>query len=538
MRCSPPGSVIGCLPPDVSSIRAPVSVAVAVTPSVKLPKSSAGPARQALGGEGYLQSRPLCGRALVDEGFAKVALTGAGGEIRDEGATGRGSVTLGGATSTHIITDATGNANYFGPGFSSHLDTGARRTFECDTVVFTGDWIPDHELARARGLAIDPGHLGPVVDTALRTSAPGVFAAGNLDLPRTEDDVLPYAVYDRQQIARSGVVSLSEFLAREVVDSDALSRPPEQTAGADLSAISGSTNLNLRGYKSEETILLVNGRRLPEIAISGSTTQQPDVNFIPLSLVQRVEVLPVSASALYSGNPVGGVINIVLRPDAEGSEVTTTYTNALHRFDAPQSSVSLLHGQTLLDGALRLRFSATFTRTEPATEAELGHIRAHLTTPALSDPVFRATPNIRSAEQLPLFAPGSSTVTSVAPGADGTGGLAAFNGRAGLRSLGLFDSVGGLANSSSSLDFPYGRRQQGESYFGSATYDITPWLQLGLDGAQLGLVLLGEVGDLGVRQPEILGESGGFGLGRRRSGGVKRHGNGVKLALAAEPLRP
>jgi hypothetical protein len=45
----------------------------------------------------------------------------------------------------------------------------------CDTVVFTGDWIPDHELARLAGLAVDPGSRGPLVDQRLRTSIPGVF---------------------------------------------------------------------------------------------------------------------------------------------------------------------------------------------------------------------------------------------------------------------------------------------------------------------------------------------------------------------------
>ena len=58
--------------------------------------------------------------------------------------------------------------------------TGAARFVSCSTVVFTGDWIPDHELARLAGLAMDPGTRGPVVDTRLETSAPGVFAAGNL----------------------------------------------------------------------------------------------------------------------------------------------------------------------------------------------------------------------------------------------------------------------------------------------------------------------------------------------------------------------
>jgi thioredoxin reductase len=58
--------------------------------------------------------------------------------------------------------------------------TGAVRFVPCSTVVFTGDWIPDHELARAAGLEMDAGTRGPVVDTALSTSLAGVYAAGNL----------------------------------------------------------------------------------------------------------------------------------------------------------------------------------------------------------------------------------------------------------------------------------------------------------------------------------------------------------------------
>ena len=60
------------------------------------------------------------------------------------------------------------------------LRTGAVRRVKCDTLVFTGDWIPDHELARAAGIAIDAGTRGPAVDTALETSVRNVFAAGNL----------------------------------------------------------------------------------------------------------------------------------------------------------------------------------------------------------------------------------------------------------------------------------------------------------------------------------------------------------------------
>jgi thioredoxin reductase len=60
------------------------------------------------------------------------------------------------------------------------LATGQTRTVVCDTVVFTDDWIPDHELSVTAGLELDPGTRGPQVDTALRTTQVGLFAAGNL----------------------------------------------------------------------------------------------------------------------------------------------------------------------------------------------------------------------------------------------------------------------------------------------------------------------------------------------------------------------
>ncbi|HLS15582.1 MAG TPA: FAD-dependent oxidoreductase [Beutenbergiaceae bacterium] len=67
--------------------------------------------------------------------------------------------------------------------------TGRRRVIECDTVITTGDWIPDHELARSAGIALDPGTAGPLVDAVARTDRQGVFAAGNLVHPVDTADV-------------------------------------------------------------------------------------------------------------------------------------------------------------------------------------------------------------------------------------------------------------------------------------------------------------------------------------------------------------
>ncbi|KXW71192.1 FAD-dependent pyridine nucleotide-disulfide oxidoreductase [Mycolicibacterium phlei DSM 43072] len=89
-----------------------------------------------------------------------------------------------------------------------NLDTGTRTTIDCDTVVFTGDWIPDHELARTGGLTMDPATRGPVVDAALRTSTPGVFAAGNLLHPV---DTADCAALDGRHVATAVRQWLTHF---------------------------------------------------------------------------------------------------------------------------------------------------------------------------------------------------------------------------------------------------------------------------------------------------------------------------------------
>lgn len=87
-----------------------------------------------------------------------------------------------------------------------NLDTGERRRVACDTVILTGDWIPDNELARAAGIPLDPGSRGPLVDTALRTEQPGVFAIGNALHPVDTADV---AALDGAAVAEPVIAHLT-----------------------------------------------------------------------------------------------------------------------------------------------------------------------------------------------------------------------------------------------------------------------------------------------------------------------------------------
>ena len=318
-------------------------------------------------------------------------------------------------------------------------------------------------------------------------------AGGNLDLPRTENDALPFTVFTRNEIVRSGLTDLGAYLRREILETNAVSIPASQDmTNGFYYAASGSTNLDLRGFGTDETVILVNGRRMPNTQVQNSRGIA-DVSSVPMSMVERIEVLPVSASALYGDNAVGGVINIILRPNIQATEVTASYANAF-RFDAPVSSVSLVHGRNLLGGKLDLRLGATFNKTVPVRESELRYYAAvearnlAASPPALTATVWGPTANIRSTDGTPLF--GTSTVTSVAPGATGNGGLAAFAGRDGVRSFGVFDGLGGTGNVASTGNgpvlnshSPYDRPSDQSIYNAALLFRPWPKLEVSLDGS-------------------------------------------------------
>jgi hypothetical protein len=105
------------------------------------------------------------------------------------------------------------------------LRTGRRARIACDTVITTGDWIPDHELARSAGIMLDPSTLGPRVDTALTTSRAGVFAAGNLLHPVDTADV---AALDGRHVATAVLAHLAGTAAPTGPDIEIVADAPLQ----------------------------------------------------------------------------------------------------------------------------------------------------------------------------------------------------------------------------------------------------------------------------------------------------------------------
>lgn len=128
------------------------------------------------------------------------------------------------------------------------------------------------------------------------------------------ENALPVTVLQRQDIERLGVTSTDQLLA--TVSATSFVGASTAAEGAGLSTY-GLTSVSLRGLGANRTLVLVNGRRLANYATDGTAV---DVNSIPLSAVDRVEVLRDGASSIYGSDAVAGVVNFILRKNFNGIE--------------------------------------------------------------------------------------------------------------------------------------------------------------------------------------------------------------------------
>ena len=98
-----------------------------------------------------------------------------------------------------------------------------------------------------------------------------------------------------------------------------------ETFGSNLNNVrnfTGASTVNLRGLGSESTLILIDGKRSGYNGFLGGVT---DISKIPLSMVERIEVILDGASAIYGSDAVGGVVNIITRKDYEGVELDLNY---------------------------------------------------------------------------------------------------------------------------------------------------------------------------------------------------------------------
>ncbi|MBD3774935.1 MAG: TonB-dependent receptor [Rhodobacteraceae bacterium] len=120
---------------------------------------------------------------------------------------------------------------------------------------------------------------------------------------------------DRTTIEAAGQIDLGEAL-RSLPQNFSGGQNPGIGNGAGLANanVNSASSANLRGLGTDATLTLLNGHRLPY----DSAFQGVDISAIPLAALDRIEILPDGASALYGSDAVAGVVNVLLRRDMEG----------------------------------------------------------------------------------------------------------------------------------------------------------------------------------------------------------------------------
>ena len=137
-----------------------------------------------------------------------------------------------------------------------------------------------------------------------------------------QDTVAPLIYLKQQQLAMADYETVQDSLYTQPIIS---LNGPREDLGIDANYQYGA-GLDLRGLGVGATLVLVNGERQP---LSGLNGDFVDVSTIPLSAVQRIEVLPDGASALYGSDAIAGVVNIIMRNNFDGAQSQLRYGTAI-----------------------------------------------------------------------------------------------------------------------------------------------------------------------------------------------------------------
>ncbi|HEX7037188.1 MAG TPA: TonB-dependent receptor [Pseudomonadales bacterium] len=142
----------------------------------------------------------------------------------------------------------------------------------------------------------------------------------------------PVTQLDAEQLTLTGITRVEDVLG---------SMPQvylDQSAGQSIEA-EGTATMQLRNLGVSRTLVLVNGKRLP-INSPSSDESGPDLNFIPMQLVERVEILTGGASSTYGSDAVAGVVNFIMKSDFEGVQLDYQVSQYRHDNDGNRAADS------------------------------------------------------------------------------------------------------------------------------------------------------------------------------------------------------
>jgi len=161
----------------------------------------------------------------------------------------------------------------------------------------------------------------------------------------------PMVVLSAEEIKNSGASTVAELLSQvNQTRGGSGSFTTSESGATSSSTPAGQAAASLRGLGPSSTLTLINGRRVAASSFASGTQNFVDINSIPLSTIEKVEVLASGASAIYGADAVAGVINYILKKDYQGAELNVSYGNSIESSSEDKSNINFLYGIELAGG--------------------------------------------------------------------------------------------------------------------------------------------------------------------------------------------
>lgn len=164
------------------------------------------------------------------------------------------------------------------------------------------------------------------------------------------EGINPVQVLSREELERTGLKTVGDILQRLPAAGSALNTrfnssgnfgfPPD---GGGIGA--GAAEVALRHLDAKRTLVLVDGVRWVNGSSASGVSNSVDLNTIPISIIDRIEVLEDGASSIYGSDAIAGVVNIITRKDFDGLEFNA-YGGAYDEGDGETGQFDLALGAT------------------------------------------------------------------------------------------------------------------------------------------------------------------------------------------------
>ncbi|HLQ14020.1 MAG TPA: TonB-dependent receptor plug domain-containing protein [Steroidobacteraceae bacterium] len=245
---------------------------------------------------------------------------------------------------------------------------------------------------------------------------------------------VPVTIINADAIAAAGVnTNVLDILRKQIPAFAGRSNAGNSNAANNNQNTAGGSSIQLRNL---DTLILVNGRRLAVSSISGVNGKVfVNVAEIPPAAIERIEVLTDGASAIYGSDAIGGVVNIILKSDLKGGQVSVRGAGADGGYS--EKSVDATYGFSLLDHT-NVTLSATYNKSTPlyqyqrpfstpfySTSANVpGAIGNYFLNPGITAPLPGAAASVAADTQYTNA--GAAVATAPGTGVGGTYDLSRF----------------------------------------------------------------------------------------------------------------